>query len=305
MNPPASRWEKWRYHLKRFRAFLRRGVPFVAGVIVMLLALILYNALFPPKPPLTQNDVDTSIANALASATPPPAFSAIAYQVIQPSVVLVETHALGTTKGNVAYHWNNLFNDGSRRDALLVQATETPAPENVGSGVVIDANGDILTALHVVAGQGNIRVTFADGTQSSAVVTATQPENDIAVLQASQPPQQLAPATLGNPNSLRIGDEAYVVGNPFSLSSSLTAGVVSGLDRSYTVSSTQQTIQHLIQVDAAANPGSAGGPLIDRYGQVMGIVTVLLNPTGQDVFIGIAFAVPITTAGGAAGLPPD
>jgi S1-C subfamily serine protease len=103
---------------------------------------------------------------------------------------------------------------------------------------------------------------------------------------------------------MRIGTDAYVVGNPFGLVGSLSSGVVSGLDRAYEQPGTDRTIRGLIQVDAAVNPGNSGGPLIDRDGRVVGIVTALVNPTDQDVFIGIGLVVPIDVAGGAAGLPP-
>jgi S1-C subfamily serine protease len=103
---------------------------------------------------------------------------------------------------------------------------------------------------------------------------------------------------------MRVGDEAFVVGNPFGLYSSMSAGVISGFDRSFQPSNGHQELQGLIQIDAAVNPGNSGGPLLNRNGQVIGIVTGIVNPTEQDVFIGIGFAVPINVAGGAAGLPP-
>jgi serine protease DegQ len=112
------------------------------------------------------------------------------------------------------------------------------------------------------------------------------------------------PATLANPRSVQIGSEAYIVGNPFGLYGSLSAGVVSGLGRSFQQPGSNRVIDGLIQVDAAVNPGNSGGPLVDRDGRVVGIVTALVNPTRQDVFIGIGLAVPIDVAGGAAGLPP-
>jgi S1-C subfamily serine protease len=112
------------------------------------------------------------------------------------------------------------------------------------------------------------------------------------------------PATLGNPNAVRIGDEAYVVGNPFGLYSSMSAGVISGLDRSYQPPNSNQQLQGLIQIDAAVNPGNSGGPLLNRDGEVIGIVDGLVNPTDQNFFVGIGFAVPITAAGGAVGSPP-
>jgi S1-C subfamily serine protease len=170
---------------------------------------------------------------------------------------------------------------------------------------VVDSSGDILTALHVVADAVSIEVTFADGTRSPAQVQTTQPLNDIAVLRASQPPAQLQPAVLGNPRSVQVGSEAFVLGNPFGLSGSISAGVISGLNRSFQLPNNGPLLQGLIQVDAAVNPGSSGGPLVNRDGQVIGIVSALINPTSQDVFIGIGLAVPIDVAGGAAGLPLD
>jgi S1-C subfamily serine protease len=94
------------------------------------------------------------------------------------------------------------------------------------------------------------------------------------------------------------------MGSPFGLGGSLSVGVISALDRSFTVPETGQTLHGLIQIDAAVNPGNSGGPLLDRNGHVIGIVTALINPTDDDVFIGIGLAVPIDVAGGAAGLPP-
>jgi S1-C subfamily serine protease len=148
-----------------------------------------------------------------------------------------------------------------------------------------------------------INVTFADGTRSTAQVAVAQPENDIAVLLADFPPAEVYPATLGNPRAMRVGDEAYVVGNPFGLYGSMSVGVISGFERSIKHPDTGQKLEHLIQVDAAVNPGNSGGPLINRAGQVIGIVTALLNPTDEGFFVGIGFAVPINLAGGAAGAP--
>jgi S1-C subfamily serine protease len=276
-EPSASQSELWRRRLQRLGARVRSAAPFASGVLAALVALLLYNVLVPGPHPLTTREVSDTVAQALASATPPPTFSSLVYRVIQPSLVLIQTEAPG----------------------------ENGEVENgLGSGVVIDDSGDVLTSLHVVANASDIQLTFADGTQSSAQVIAQQPENDIALLQASQLPAQLAPAMLGNPNAMRVGDEAFVVGNPFGLYSSMSAGVISGFDRSFQPSNGNRKLQGLIQIDAAVNPGNSGGPLLNRNGQVIGIVTGIVNPTEQDVFIGIGFAVPINVAGAAAGLPP-
>ena len=261
----------------RVRALIRRAWPFVSGVFATLLALLLFSALTPKTPPLTQADVKNEIAQAMASATVPPAYSSLVFQVIRPSLVLIETHMLGT--------------GGKDENGL-------------GSGVIVNEDGDILTSRHVVADATSIQVTFADGTQSSAQVIAEQPENDIAVVRAGKLPEQIVPAVLGNPNAMRVGDEAYAVGSPFGLYGSMSAGVISGFGRSFKMPGSGQRLNDLIQIDAAVNPGNSGGPLVNRNGEVVGIVVALFNPTQQDVFIGIGFAVPITTAGGAAGAPP-
>ncbi len=256
----------------------KTAAPFAAGVLAALAAILLYNILFPAPRPLTTQDVNNTVNQVLASATPPPAFSERVYRIIQPSLILIQTQYAGA---------------GSQPD------------HGLGSGVIVDDAGDILTSLHVVANATEVRVTFADGTQSAAQVTVKQPQNDIAVLRADQPPAQIVPAVLGNPNAMRIGDEVYAVGNPFGLYGSISAGVISAFDRSFQPTGSDVKLQGLIQIDAAVNPGNSGGPLLNRDGQVIAIVTGLVNPTDQDVFIGIGFATPITAAGGAAGLPPD
>jgi S1-C subfamily serine protease len=102
---------------------------------------------------------------------------------------------------------------------------------------------------------------------------------------------------------MRVGDEAYAVGHPLGLVASMSAGVISGLDRTFSLPNSDQVMEGLIQIDAAINPGSSGGPLLNRAGEVVGIVTALVNPTEQEVFIGIGFAVPIDEAAGGAGMP--
>jgi len=174
-----------------------------------------------------------------------------------------------------------------------------------GSGVVIDDAGDILTALHVVQDAATVSVVFADGTESGAVIISEAAASDIAALRPANTPAQLRPATLGNPSGLRIGDDAIVVGNPFNLTRSLSTGVISGLDRSVQVPNQNRSLTGLIQFDAAVNPGSSGGPLVNRDGEVVGIVTGLVNPTGQPAFSGVGFAVTIDTAANALGVPPD
>jgi S1-C subfamily serine protease len=160
----------------------------------------------------------------------------------------------------------------------------------------------VLTARHVVAGARTIRVTFADGIEAVAQVVQEAPEIDIAVLLADRSPQVIVPAVLGNSGALQVGDDVYAVGHQLSLVGSLTAGVVSGLHRSVPLPNGTE-LNDLIQFDAAINRGSSGGPLLNRDGQVVGIVTALANPSADGYFIGVGFAVPIPAASGAAGGP--
>jgi len=273
----ASQSDVGRRRLLRLRKRARSAAPFASGVLAALVALWLYNVLAPAPHPLTTREVNDTVARALASATPPPAYSARVYQVIRPSLVLIQTEAPGA--------------NGRTEHSL-------------GSGVVINDGGDILTSLHVVTPASDIQLTFADGTQSSAQVIVAQPENDIAVLHASTLPALLVPATLGNPNAMRVGDEAFAVGNPFGLYSSMSAGVISGFDRSFQPPDSDQELLGLIQIDAAVNPGNSGGPLLNRSGHVIGIVTGIVNPTEQEFFVGIGFAVPINLALSGIGSPP-
>ena len=174
----------------------------------------------------------------------------------------------------------------------------------VGTGVVIIDNGTILTNLHVVQGADNITVTFADGLESPATVVNVRPEDDLAVLRAQKIPDDLQAATMRSTADLMPGDEVVAVGFPFGIGPSVSAGVVSGLKRGFKSPDGGQLMSNLIQFDAAANPGNSGGPLVTMDGQVVGIVTAILNPTSARTFLGIGFAVPIENAAAAAGSPP-
>jgi S1-C subfamily serine protease len=174
----------------------------------------------------------------------------------------------------------------------------------VGTGVVIIDKGVILTNLHVVSGADRISVVFSDGLQAPANITGVQPENDLAVLQATKIPDDLIPATMRSTGDLAPGDKVMAVGFPFGIGPSASGGVVSGLKRAFRSPEGKQEMTNLIQFDAAANPGNSGGPLITMDGEVVGIVTAILNPTPARTFLGIGFAVPIENAAAAAGLPP-
>lgn len=174
----------------------------------------------------------------------------------------------------------------------------------IGSGVIANADGTIITALHVVKRAASINVVFADGTPSAATVTAADPTTDIATLGPTTLPSVVVPAVLGNSDRLAVGDSVIAVGNQLGLVSSATAGVVSGLNRT-TTGNDGSSLANLIQFDAAVNPGSSGGPLVNAKGETIGIVVSLANPTTAGTFIGIGFAVPIGSAVAGGGRPPQ
>jgi serine protease DegQ len=275
-EPVPTQWELIRRWL--VRVYQRRRTPVLIGIGVLsaVVVVLVYDLLKPEPDRLTQREVEATISRTLEEAPPEPFFASVAYEVIRPSVVLVQS-------------------PGSETEGEMNAA--------IGTGVVIVDSGIILTALHVVTDAETVLVIFADGSESPAAVIARQPENDLAVLQAMVIPDDLIPATMAGSGMLQVGDEVAAVGHPFGIPNSLSAGIVSGLGRSYRSPDTDLPLKNLIQFDAAVNPGNSGGPLINRDGEVVGIVTALLNPTEQEFFVGIGFAVTIETAGGLAGEP--
>ena len=271
-----SHWEFLRQRLNKFYRRWHIAIFVCCGIIISFLVMYLYELTQPPPQRLTQQDIDNAVARAMASPSPTPSWESQVYLSINPSVISIETQVLEP--------------NGRTED-------------NLGSGVVIDDTGDVLTCLHVVDNAAIIRVTFADGTQSKASIIIKQAANDLALIHSQIIPDDLKPATLASASTLQVGDNVAAIGNPFGIANSLSSGVVSGLERSFKSPDTGEVLTGLIQFDAAVNPGNSGGPLVDQYGEVVGIVDALLNPTGQDVFIGIGFAIPIESAGGVLGLP--
>ncbi|GAA2637668.1 hypothetical protein GCM10010399_83630 [Dactylosporangium fulvum] len=183
---------------------------------------------------------------------------------------------------------------------VTIQALEGDATVGLGTGVVASATGVILTAFHVVQGAGSLRVIFADGTKATAEVVAQDPAVDIAALAPADLPEVLVPAVLGNSDRLAVGNPVLAIGNQLGLTSTMTMGVVSGLHRAARNEDGSE-LSGLIQFDAAVNPGSSGGPLVNAKGETIGIVVALLNPTSAGTFVGVGFAVPIGAALAAGG----
>jgi S1-C subfamily serine protease len=277
------------------------------GVAAIALATVVLRG-GSDDPPLTKADVDQSIKAAVekaqTDAAAVPARSVTVYQSILPSLVVIQTDrrpATSVNPGASGIASTGTPNASGPNDSSDADASDK-ADTGLGTGVIINSAGDILTAQHVIAGATTIEVSFADGTRSTAVVSSQEPDKDIAVLRADRGPEVIVPAVMGG--GVRVGDETYAVGHPLGLTASLSAGVVSGVNRSIPLP-TGIELDGLIQFDAAVNPGNSGGPLLNRDGHVIGIVTALANPSDQAYFIGIGFAVPIETAGGAAGAPPQ
>lgn len=246
----------------------RHALLIGAAVLVLALTAFLSYGLG------SSSDTATPRASASPKPSPSPALTtAQVYEALAPSIVLIQTvNAAG-----------------------LVEST--------GTGVVANAEGLVLTALHVVKGGGRISLTFADGTQSAAEVAGSDPEIDIAVLVPEELPAVVVPAKIGNSGRLGVGDDVVAIGNQLGLTGSTTSGVVSGLNRS-AESEDGVTLSGLIQFDAAVNPGSSGGPLVNTKGETIGIVVALANPTEAGTFVGVGFAVPIGTALGPGGAGP-
>jgi S1-C subfamily serine protease len=276
-NPPAAPVAvraTWRARIARFE----RALFLVGGALFALILVAVHGSFSPATPALTQKDIDAAVLYTLENV-PMQAHAAKAYAAVQRSVVRV-------------------------RGRTSDQREDGYQSEGVGSGVVIVDTGIILTNLHVVNGAEQVSVEFFDGLESEATVVGVRPEHDLAVLQAKKLPDDLQAATLRSTSDLVPGDEVVAVGFPFGLGPSVSSGVISGLNREYRSPQGKRQLTNLIQFDAAANPGNSGGPLVTNDGEVVGIVTAILNPTEEHVFIGIGFAVPIESAAAAVGISP-
>jgi serine protease DegQ len=263
-------------------AFVRRHqrvLIFAAGVVAALALLAARDAMRSPPAELTQDDIDNAVLYTIENKSLP-SRAAKAAEAVMSAVVRVRGY--------------DEFDEPGGNEQM----------QGVGTGVVVVDNGTILTNLHVVSGAKRITVTFFDGSESEVDLLKRYPENDLAVIRAKTVPDDLQPATLGSTAHLRPGDEVVAIGFPFGIGPSTSAGVISGLDRSFRSPQGKQVMTGLIQFDAAVNPGNSGGPLVTMDGEVIGIVTALLNPTPARTFIGIGFAATIESAGSAVGIPP-
>jgi serine protease DegQ len=285
----------------------------VAISILATLAVVgVYDFVQPEQQNLTQRKLADAVNLVIDERPRPPSVASLAYARIIPSVVQVSGLEEGDSldPNTPDYRPPQPAPPGQAEAPVEVPATPEGVEEDfhekyaaIGTGVVIDDQGTILTNLHVAAAAKKLKVIFHDGTESEAFIIGAKPENDLAIIRPRILPDDLVPATLASSATLRPGDEVVAVGFPFGIGPSASFGVVSGLLRVLEQEG-EERMQNLIQFDAAANPGNSGGPLVNAEGEVVGIVTAILNPSGIRTFLGIGFAVPIETAAGAAGESP-
>jgi len=300
LNTPAATEEP---SLKRragfwWDGFYRRNqgkVLVAASVAVTLLLVGAYDLIRPPTQDLSQGRLSAAVNYAIDHRPQAPAITSVAYAKIIPSVVRIDGYDL--------IQPNSSGNPDDRASPANPEAphplsknSALPGYENtaVGSGIVITDDGLILTNLHVAAAAAKLRVVFADGTEGNAKIVNADPDNDMAVVRPDKIPDDLQPATLASTLGLNPGDQVEAVGFPFGIGPSASAGVVSGLKREFEEEG-KKKLSNLIQFDAAANPGNSGGPLVNADGEVVGVVTAILNPSART-FAGIGFAVPIENA---------
>lgn len=282
--------------------------PRLLWAAIVLLAILLTFSLAlsmrPGQRRLTQEDINAAVMKTMETQVMPSDY-ARAYDKISPSVVRVISYV---KKSRLKDEKHDKHAKAGPRPKPLGPAEgvveDEDVEQGVGTGVVIIDKGVILTNLHVVSGADRIKVIFSDGLEASASISGVQPENDLAVLQASKIPDDMIAATMRSTSDLAPGDKVIAVGFPFGIGPSVSGGIVSGLKRVFRSPEGKQEMKNLIQFDAAANPGNSGGPLVTMDGEVVGIVTAILNPTSARTFLGIGFAVPIENAAAAAGLPP-
>jgi S1-C subfamily serine protease len=250
------------------------------GGLALGLGLALTAVLRDPPKPITQKDIDAAVMRSLQD-NDLPSRTARAAKAVLPAVVRVR---------------------GYGRDPKRPKSSEKQL--GVGSGVVIMEDGTLLTNFHVVHGMQRIDVVFHDGTESAATIVAIMPAQDLALVKPQRIPDDLEPAVLGSTSRVSPGDEVVAIGFPFGIGPSVSAGVVSGMNREFRSRDDRPALTGLIQFDAAVNSGNSGGPLINMSGEVIGIVTAILNPTKSGTFIGIGFAATIEGAASAVGIPP-
>ena len=281
-----------------FSARHRTRLIVATSVLITVLLVGGWQLFQPAAQRLTQDDINQAVNFAISERPRPPSVASMAYAAVIPSVVRVNGYDPNAEPGEETAAPAEGAPPVENPPAGEVQEDFHEKYTAVGTGVVIDDQGTILTNLHVARAAPRLRVEFFDGTEAEARIVGARPELDLAIIQPDHLPDDLQPATLGSSASLRPGDDVVAIGFPFGIGPSASAGVVSGLLRIFAQEGSP-AMRNMIQFDAAANPGNSGGPLVNADGEVVGIVTAILNPSGIRTFAGIGFAATIEDAGGA------
>lgn len=272
-----SRWKNLAAHVSTAVITLAAALMLFGGRPGTRRPAILAQAPTPPRPPARPAPAAVPFQ---ASATAPPVIPADVLKAVdadeRTNIYIYASVNRSVVNITTAAEAGGLFGDDSTSGS--------------GSGFVIDRQGHVLTNYHVVEGADSVQVTLFDGSTHEARVTGVDASNDVAVVKVGVPADRLYPVALGDSSRLLVGQKVLALGNPFGLERTLTAGIVSALDRSLRAKNGRM-IKGIIQTDAAVNPGNSGGPLLNSRGEVIGMNTAILSQVGQSA--GISFAVPI------------
>jgi S1-C subfamily serine protease len=261
------------------------AVSIIVAAVAIFFAFSQLNDLDNLDVPLVDNIIQTS--TNIGGSTDRSSLSEDAFRIGQVSTVQASTSDLTLPE---------LFTRVEKSVVQITDSDETsPLDSRLGSGFVYDDNGHIITNHHVVNGGGRIDVTFLDGTVYRATLMGSDPYTDLAVLYVKDvPPEKLVPLPLADSTIVRVGEQVAAIGNPFGLSGSMTAGIISGVGRLIPNDLAGQfSIPDVIQTDAPVNPGNSGGPLLNMRGEVIGINSAIYSTTGQSA--GVGFAIPSNT----------
>jgi len=251
----------------------------IAALLGGLVSVISYSKFFDHKQVLYQNPFQNARLAAYSGTSDQPVDLTYAAQLTVPAVVHVRTKSkIETTYSNPLYDF--FYGNGS--------ITRSEPVIGFGSGVIISPDGYIVTNNHVIKGAENITVTLNDNREFDAQLIATDPSTDIALLKIDA--KNLAFIPFGNSDDMKLGEWVLAVGNPYNLTSTVTAGIISARARNLDILTGNYKIESFLQTDAALNPGNSGGALVNVKGELIGITTAIMSPTGG--FSGNSFAVP-------------
>jgi S1-C subfamily serine protease len=261
------------------------AVSIIVAAVAIFFAFSQFNDLDNLDVPLVDDIIQTS--TNIGGSTDRGSLGEDAFRIGQVSTVQASTSDLTLPE---------LFTRVEKSVVQITDSDETsPLDSRLGSGFVYDDNGHIITNHHVVSGGGRIDVTFLDGTVYRATLMGSDPYTDLAVLYVKDVPQEkLVSLPLADSTTVRVGEQVAAIGNPFGLSGSMTAGIISGVGRLIPNDLAGQfSIPDVIQTDAPVNPGNSGGPLLNMRGEAIGINSAIYSTTGQSV--GVGFAIPSST----------